>query len=120
MKSRRNRDKRSPGSVFAQTRHRSSLIIHACSPLATFCAARRAPLPFSSLSPIERACLASSLLLRAGETVRGWWFGLVLRVHYLLFLPIYTIESAVGKRLITHCCVLRLACSRLSGHIEPH
>ena len=38
----------------------------------------------------------------------------------LLFLPISTIESAVGKRLITHCCISRLACSRLSGHIEPH
>ena len=41
-------------------------------------------------------------------------------IHDLLFLPISTTESAVGKRLITHCCVLRLACSRLSGHIEPH
>jgi len=41
-------------------------------------------------------------------------------IHDLLFLPISTIESAVGKRLITHCCVSRLACSRLSGHIEPH
>jgi len=44
-------------------------------------------------------------------------------IHDLLFLPISTIESAVGKRLITHCCVsrgTRLACSRLSGHIEPH
>jgi len=26
----------------------------------------------------------------------------------------------VYKRLITHCCVSRLACSRLSGHIKPH
>ena len=33
-------------------------------------------------------------------------------IHDLLFLPISTIESAVGKRLITHCCVSRLACSR--------
>jgi len=41
-------------------------------------------------------------------------------IHDLLFLPISTIESAVGKRLITHCCILRLACSRLSEHIEPH
>jgi len=41
-------------------------------------------------------------------------------IHDLLFLPISTIESAVGKRLITHCCVSRLACSRLSGYIEPH
>ena len=41
-------------------------------------------------------------------------------IHDLLFLPIFTTESAVGKRLITHCCVSRLACSRLSGHIEPH
>jgi len=41
-------------------------------------------------------------------------------VHDLLFLPISTIESAVGKRLITHCCISRVACSRLSGHIEPH
>jgi len=44
-------------------------------------------------------------------------------IHDLLFLPISTIQSAVGKRLITHCCVtcvLRLACSRLSGHIEQH
>ena len=40
-------------------------------------------------------------------------------IHDLLFLPISTIESAVGKRLITHCCVSRLACLRLSGHIEP-
>jgi len=38
-------------------------------------------------------------------------------IHDLLFLPISTIEFAVGKRLITHCCVSRLACSRLSGHI---
>jgi len=37
-----------------------------------------------------------------------------------IFLPISTIESAVGKCLITHCRVSRLACSRLSGHIEPH
>ena len=36
-------------------------------------------------------------------------------VRDLLFLPISTIESAVGKRLITHCCVSCLACSRLSG-----
>ena len=36
------------------------------------------------------------------------------------FSPYLTIECAVGKRLITHCCVSRLACSRLSGHIEPH
>ena len=41
-------------------------------------------------------------------------------IHDLLFLPISTIQSAVGKRLITHCCISRLACSRLSGHIEPH
>jgi len=41
-------------------------------------------------------------------------------IHDLLFLPISTIESAVGKRLITHCCASRLACSLLSGHIEPH
>jgi len=41
-------------------------------------------------------------------------------INDLLFLPISTIESAVGKRLITHCCVSLLACSRLSGHIEPH
>ena len=41
-------------------------------------------------------------------------------IHDLLFLPISTIQSAVGKRLITHCCVSCLACSRLSGHIEPH
>jgi len=26
-------------------------------------------------------------------------------IHDLLFLPISTIQSAVGKRLITHCCV---------------
>jgi len=44
----------------------------------------------------------------------------VILIHDLLFLPISTIESAVGKRLITHCCISRLACSRLSGHIEPH
>jgi len=43
-----------------------------------------------------------------------------LLIHNLLLLPISTIDSAVGKRLITHCCVSRLACSRLSGHIEPH
>ena len=43
-----------------------------------------------------------------------------LLTHDLLFLPISTIQSAMGKRLITHCCVSRLACSRLSGHIEPH
>ena len=49
-----------------------------------------------------------------------WWFGRHTLIHDLLFLPIFTIESAVGKRLITHCCVSRLACSRLSGHIEPH
>jgi len=42
--------------------------------------------------------------------------GYVCLIHDLRFLPISTIESAVGKRLITHCCVLRLACSRLSGH----
>ena len=41
-------------------------------------------------------------------------------IHDLLFLPISTIESAVGKRLITHCCVSCLACSCLSGHIELH
>jgi len=41
-------------------------------------------------------------------------------LHDLLFLPISTVQSAVGKRLITHCCVSHLACSRLSGHIEPH
>jgi len=41
-------------------------------------------------------------------------------IHDLLFLPISTIESAVGKRLITHCCVSHLACSCLSGHTEPH
>jgi len=41
-------------------------------------------------------------------------------IHDLLFLPISAIESAVGKRLITHCCVSRLACSRFSEHIEPH
>ena len=41
-------------------------------------------------------------------------------IHDLLFLPISTIESAVGKCLVTHCCVSRLACSPLSGHIEPH
>jgi len=41
-------------------------------------------------------------------------------IHDLLFLPISTIESAVGYTLITHCCVSRLACLRLSGHIEPH
>jgi len=45
---------------------------------------------------------------------------LLYLIHDLLFLPISTIESAVDKRLITHCCVSRLACSRLSGHIEPH
>jgi len=45
---------------------------------------------------------------------------IVWLIHGLHFLPISTIESAVGKRLITHCCVSRLACSRLSGHIEPH
>ena len=45
---------------------------------------------------------------------------LLLLIHDLLFLPISTIESTVGKRLITHCCVSRLACSRLSGHIELH
>ena len=44
----------------------------------------------------------------------------IFLIHDLLFLPISTIESAVGKRFITHCCVSRLACSRLSGHIEPH
>jgi len=38
----------------------------------------------------------------------------------LIHLPISTIQSAVEKRLITHCCVSRLGCSRLSGHIEPH
>jgi len=26
----------------------------------------------------------------------------------------------VVKRLVTRCCISRLACSRLSGHIEPH
>ena len=41
-------------------------------------------------------------------------------IHDLLFLAISTIESAVGKRLKTHCCVSRLACSRSSGHMEPH
>jgi len=46
--------------------------------------------------------------------------GLVTLIHDLLFLPISTIESAVGKRLKTHCCVSCLACSRLSGHIEQH
>ena len=44
----------------------------------------------------------------------------VVLIHDLLFLPISTVESAVGYSLITHCCVSRLACSRLSGHIEPH
>jgi len=44
----------------------------------------------------------------------------LMLIHDLLFLPISIIESAVGKRLITHCCVSRLACSRLSGHIKPH
>jgi len=51
-------------------------------------------------------------------------FHFALRKHFLirdlLFLPISTIESALRKRLITQCCVSRLACSRLSGHIEPH
>ena len=46
--------------------------------------------------------------------------GRAILIHDLLFLPISTIESAVGKRLITHCCVSCLACSRLSGHIKPH
>ena len=41
-------------------------------------------------------------------------------IHDLLFRPICTIESAVGKRLITHCCISCLACSRLSGHVVPH
>ena len=41
-------------------------------------------------------------------------------IHDLLFLAISAIESAVGKRLITHCCVSRVARSRLSGLIEPH
>jgi len=41
-------------------------------------------------------------------------------IHDLLFLPISTVQSAVGKGLIPHCCVSRLACSRLSGHTEPH
>ena len=41
-------------------------------------------------------------------------------IHDLLFLPISTIESAVGKRLITQCCVSRLAGSRLSGYIDTH
>ena len=45
---------------------------------------------------------------------------IVRLIHDLLFLPISAIEFAVGKRLITHCCVSRLACSRLSGHIEPY
>jgi len=44
----------------------------------------------------------------------------VVLIHDLLFLPISTIQSAVGYSLITHCCVSLLACSRLSGHIEPH
>jgi len=44
----------------------------------------------------------------------------LLLIHDLLFLAIFTIESAVGKRLITHTCISHLACSRLSGHIEPH
>jgi len=46
--------------------------------------------------------------------------GEVYLIRDLLLLPISKIESAVGKRLITHCCVSRPACSRLSGHIEPH
>jgi len=48
------------------------------------------------------------------------YIAVVVLIHDLLFLPISTIESAVGKRLITHCCVSRLACSLLSGPIEPH
>jgi len=39
-------------------------------------------------------------------------------IHGLLFLPISTIESAVGKRLITHCCVSRLAWVDTSSHIR--
>ena len=66
--------------------------------------------------------VSSQRLLLAGGT-RSCSERLILKrilIHDLLFLPISTIESAVGKRLITHCCVSRLACSRLSGHIEPH
>ena len=59
---------------------------------------------------------------RAFERTRVFSYTCILLflIHDLLFLPISTIESAVGKRFITHCCVSRLACSRLSGHIEPH
>jgi len=60
--------------------------------------------------------------LQSQHTTWTWW-SLKLKadlIHDLLFLPISTIQSAVGHSLITHCCVSRLSCSRLSGHIEPH
>jgi len=59
------------------------------------------------------------LTVTARQRNRQWTVSCT-SIHDLRFLPISTIESAVGKRHITHCCVSRLACSRLSGHIEPH
>ena len=66
-----------------------------------------------SVNPLYLANMATTLYRRRPSVKRSL-------IHDLLFLPISTTESAVGKRLITHCCVSRLACSRLSGHIEPH
>ena len=59
-------------------------------------------------------------IIEGKGSVLGVNVGHSILIHDLLFLPISTIESAVGKRLITHCCILRLVCSRLSGHIEQH
>ena len=75
--------------------------------------------PLESLTVAKMLSLYYLLLLSYVSLSDSFTIKLILILE-LLFLPISTIESAVGKRLITHCCVSRLARSRLSGHIEPH
>ena len=77
---------------------------------------------FTDMTPLGAECGdIEPFNIAVDEQIRTGFVSQQLHlIHDLLFLPISTIESAVGKRLITHCCVSRLACSRLSGLIEPH
>jgi len=81
-------------------------------PLVTFTSC------FSSTAD-QSQTLGTSTMLKVAD-VRCLAIMCITLIHDLLFLPISTIESAVGKRLITHCSVSLLACSRLSGHIQLH
>jgi len=74
-----------------------------------------------TLSPLHWAKTTTRRMIDHGRGLKHTIYIYITTFNsWPTFFPISAIQSAVGKRLITHCCVSPLACSRLSGHIEPH